>query len=107
MRRVAPVVALLLALSFANALQAGVRRGGHERTVLGMVESIDPTGNTITLSKLKKKDNEIKDHKFKVNSDTKVLLNGQTVPLSALSVGQSVTVTVKHGVAVQIQATAR
>jgi hypothetical protein len=103
MSRVLFVVVLFLGLVFAPVTQAGIRKG-HERTVYGMLESIDSSGKFISISILNKKTNEMKNHKIKVDSSTKVLLNGQEAALSALPIGQSLTVEVSHGLAVQIQA---
>jgi len=103
MSRVLFVVVLFLGLVFAPVTQAGIRKG-HERTVYGMLESIDSSGKFISISILNKKTNEMKNHKIKVDSSTKVLLNGQEAALSALPIGQGLTVEVSHGLAVQIQA---
>jgi len=103
MSRVLFVAVLFLGLVFAPAAHAGVRHG-HERTVYGMLESIDSAGKFISISILNKKTNEMKNHKIKIDASTKVLLNGQETPLSALPIGQSLTVEVSHGLAIQIQA---
>jgi hypothetical protein len=103
MTRTLAVVALLLGLALPSAAQAGVRKG-HDRTVYGLLESVDSAGKYITISVLNKKTNEMKNHRIKIDSNTKVLLNGQEAALSALPLGQSLTIAVSHGKAVQIQA---
>lgn len=104
MRRAIPAIALLLGLTLALPAQARVRKG-HDRTVYGMLESVDSAGKFITISVLNKKTNEMKNHRIKIGSSTKVLVNGQDASLSALKLGQGVTIEVTHGLASQIQAT--
>jgi hypothetical protein len=103
MRRAIPVLALFVALAFAPAVQAA-GKGGHERTVHGMLASIDPADRSITISKLHKKGSDVKDHKIRVDDGTKVVVNGQPAKLSALTIGQSVKVTIRRGMAIEIEA---
>jgi hypothetical protein len=103
MRRAIPVFALFVALVFAPAVQGAGKKAGHERTVHGMLASVDPADRSITISKLHKKGSDVTDRKIKVDDGTKVIVNGQPAKLSALTIGQSVKVTIRHGVATEIE----
>jgi hypothetical protein len=109
MRTVGPVFALAICLFWAPALQAARpglgRLGGGERILYGMVESVQ--AQVLTFSQFKKKAAQVKDRRIRLDGGTKITANGQPANLSALSPGQSVRITLKHGVALEIQITTK
>lgn len=100
---------LVMTLMFAPAaLAAGkkpaTRPAAGERTLQGMVESVER--NTLTISILKKK-GQLKEHKVRVRKGTPVTLNGSPVALAELKAGENVTVHMARGGVKDIAATSK
>ena len=109
MRQFVVVPVLVMSLMVAPAaLAAGkkptTRPAGGNRTIQGMVQSVEK--NTLTISILKKK-GELKEHKVRVRKGTVVTLNGSPVALADLKAGENVTVHLTHGAAKDIAATSK
>ena len=107
MIRLAAIILFALSaitLAAESTTAPATKPAAGERTLQGMVQSVQK--NTLTISILKKK-GELKEHKVRVRKGTTVTLNGSPVALSDLKAGENVTIHMARGSVTDIAATSK
>ena len=104
MRRFSLLIVAMSLLGFlampASARHLRFLAAKHEKTITGTVKSID--SQTLTLSVENKKGKKSKEHKINVNASTNVTIDGKPGTPAAVTPGATVTVTLSHHTATQI-----
>jgi hypothetical protein len=107
MRWIGLVLIAVITIGAGPATQPAAKKKlapGGERTIHGMVAGVD--GRVLRISVLRKK-SELKERRIRTSKATSITLNEKSVALSALKAGENVTIKLTHGVATQIDATAK
>ena len=108
MRVLCYMVIMVIAFSFAPQAHAAgplaKGKGANTQTISGTVVGFKGKAMRLTIS-FAGDDGSVKERTFRTSEQTKVTLNGNPVPLSALRAGLRVTVTANRRLATEIAAT--